>query len=104
PKVAGAVVLPTCNRFEVYVDAEDAAAARAAVIAALAETSPLDRDAIDAALETFEGDDAVRHLMFVAAGLESMVVGEREISGQVRRAHADAREQEALSPRLDRLF
>ncbi len=104
PKVAGAVVLPTCNRFEVYVDADDAAAARAAVIDALAGTSPLEPDAIDAALETFEGDDAVRHLMFVAAGLESMVVGEREISGQVRRAHADAREQDALSPRLDRLF
>ena len=104
PAVAGAVVLPTCNRFEVYVEAEDPAAARRVVVDALSQTSPLNADAIDAALETFEGDDAVRHLLSVATGLESMVVGEREISGQVRRAHADARAQQALSPRLDRLF
>ena len=104
PSVAGAVVLPTCNRFEVYVDASDAATARTAVVEALALTSPLDAAAIDSALETFEGDDAVRHLLSVATGLESMVVGEREISGQVRRAHADARAGAHLSPQLDRLF
>ena len=67
-------------------------------------TSPLDAAQIDSALETFEGDEAVRHLLSVSTGLESMVVGEREISGQVRRAHADARAGSHLSPQLDRLF
>jgi len=104
PSVAGAVVLPTCNRFEVYLDAIDADSARAALVSALAVTSPLSGEQVDAALETFEGDDAVRHLLSVATGLESMVVGEREISGQVRRAHADARARGVLTPQLDKLF
>ena len=46
----------------------------------------------------------MRHLLSVATGLESMVIGEREISGQVRRAHAEARAAAHLSPQLDRLF
>ncbi|WP_061961696.1 glutamyl-tRNA reductase [Demequina flava] len=102
--ISGAVVLPTCNRFEVYLEADDADAGRQAVIDALVETTSLDRDAIAQALATYEGDDAVHHLMSVATGLESMVVGEREISGQVRRAHIDAQAGQHVSPRLDRLF
>jgi len=104
PVVSGAVVLPTCNRFEVYLEAADATAGRSALVSSLAATSSLSADVIDEALETFEGDDAVRHLLSVATGLESMVVGEREISGQVRRAHAEARAGSHLSPQLDRLF
>jgi glutamyl-tRNA reductase len=104
PSVAGAVVLPTCNRFEVYLDAADASSARSALVASIAAGSPLTALEVDAALETYEGDDAVRHLLSVATGLESMVVGEREISGQVRRAHADARAGGVLTPQLDKLF
>ena len=104
PSVSGAVVLPTCNRFEVYVEAQDAESARSVVVAALARTSGLTAAEVSDALEVFEGDEAVRHLLSVATGLESMVVGEREISGQVRRAHADARAGSHLSPHLDRLF
>lgn len=102
--VLGAVVLPTCNRFEVYVEAADAARGRAAVVDQLERTTSLDRAAIEAALALYEGDDAVQHLLSVASGLESMVVGEREISGQVRRAHIDAQAADHLSPQLDRLF
>jgi len=104
PNVFGAVVLPTCNRFEVYLEAEDTAGARDAIIDALVRSTSLPRESIDAALATYEGDDAVQHLLSVATGLESMVVGEREISGQVRRAYADAQAAQHLSPRLDRLF
>lgn len=102
--VAGAVVLPTCNRFEVYVEAEDAEAARAEVIEAIAESSQLDPHAVAEALVLYEGDDAIQHLLSVTSGLESMVVGEREISGQVRRAHLEAQKRHELTPRLDRLF
>ena len=102
--VAGAVVLPTCNRFELYLDVADPAAARAEVVSTLSSMTSLDAESIDAALLSYEGDDAVEHLMSVSSGLESMVVGEREISGQVRRAHIDAREAGHLSPALDRLF
>lgn len=104
PAVHGAVVLPTCNRFEVYLEAEDADAGRAAVIDELERTTSLSREAIEAALTTFEGDDSIHHLLSVATGLESMVVGEREISGQVRRAHIEAQAGQHVSPLLDRLF
>lgn len=104
PTVNGAVVLPTCNRFELYLDVEDPVAARAEVVAALSSMTSLDVEAIGDSLVTYEGDDAVEHLMSVSSGLESMVVGEREISGQVRRAHIDARDSGHLSPALDRLF
>lgn len=104
PSVHAAVVLPTCNRFEVYLEADDPAVARAAVTRALTELTPLDTDTVDSALVSFESDDAVQHLFSVSTGLESMVVGEREISGQVRRAHADAQAGGHLTPRLDRLF
>lgn len=102
--VTGAIVLPTCNRFEVYLDVADPVAARAEVVSALSSMTSLNVAAIDASLMAYEGDDAVEHLMSVSSGLESMVVGEREISGQVRRAHIDARESGHLSPALDRLF
>jgi len=102
--VAGAVVLPTCNRFELYLDVTDLDAARSEVIATLSSLTSLDVAAIDAALVAYEGDDAVEHLMSVSSGLESMVVGEREISGQVRRSHNGARTAGHLSPALDRLF
>lgn len=102
--VRGAVVLPTCNRFEVYLETDDAVAGRAAVIAELERTTGLERERIEAALVTYEGDDAVQHLLSVSTGLESMVVGEREISGQVRRALIDAQAHDHLTPLLDRLF
>ncbi|WP_234988218.1 glutamyl-tRNA reductase [Demequina sp. NBRC 110056] len=104
PSVRGAVVLPTCNRFEVYLEADDVEAGREAVIAELSRSTALDRSTIEGALATYEGDDAVQHLLSVSSGLESMVVGEREISGQVRRAHIDAQAGNHLSPLLDRLF
>ncbi len=104
PSIDGVVVLPTCNRFEVYLEADDAVGARAVVVEQLALSTHLERDVIADALVTYEGDDAVQHLISVASGLDSMVVGEREISGQVRRAHADAQSAHHISPRLDRLF
>lgn len=104
PGISGAVILPTCNRFEVYVEAQDATAARTAIVSAIARASALSEDAVDAAMVPFEGDDAVQHLLAVTSGLESMVVGEREISGQVRRAHVEAQKLRHLTPRLDRLF
>lgn len=104
PAIKGAVILPTCNRFEVYLDVDDVDEARNTVVSALSRYTALDDDAISEALIAYEGDDAIHHLMAVTSGLESMVVGEREISGQVRRAHVDAREAGHLSPALDRLF
>jgi glutamyl-tRNA reductase len=107
--VRGVVVLSTCNRFEAYLDLDDPllaaeAIATEAVIAALAIDAPDDAELLRASATVHSGDRAVRHLFAVTAGLESMVVGEEEIAGQVQRAAQDARRAGAVSASLDRLF
>jgi len=99
----GAVLLSTCNRIELYLEAADPerAAARAGELlgAPLVGVADLARR-----LNRRSGDDVARHLFSVASGLESMVVGEAEIAGQVRAAIADARRDGTATARLDRLF
>lgn len=102
PGVQGALMLATCNRFELYLDATDEDVATHAVVVAAeaagrtaAEVADLLRAVHDAA--------AAHHLMRVASGLASAVVGEQEVRGQVRRAVDLARRQGTLSPALDRL-
>jgi len=106
--VAGCVVLATCNRFELYLDAVETAdpdvAAKAAVDA-VAEATGLPADDVAHALRPRTGMFPVaQHLFGVASGLDSMVVGEREVAGQVRRALASAREDGTTSSDLERLF
>jgi glutamyl-tRNA reductase len=84
--VRGAVTLSTCNRFEIYLDTDDADAARHAVTAALASRASMEAEDASAALDVLVDGEAVAHVCAVAASLDSMVVGEQEISGQVRRA------------------
>ena len=99
----GAVLLSTCNRVELYLDAEDSerAVARASE---LLGTSMVAVPDLPARLRRRIGDDVARHLFSVASGLESMVVGEAEIAGQVRAAIADARREGTVTAPLDRLF
>lgn len=103
----GCVVLATCNRFELYLDAVDGredVAAKAAVDA-VAEATGLPADDVAHALRPRTGMFPVaQHLFGVASGLDSMVVGEREVAGQVRRALASAREDGTTSSDLERLF
>jgi glutamyl-tRNA reductase len=96
------ILLATCNRFELYVDATEfhsAVEAGRAMIAGLTET---DLPEVDPALVVHVGDGAVEHLFLVASGLDSVVVGEREIAGQVRQALAE--HDTTTSPGLRRLF
>lgn len=107
--VRGVVVLSTCNRFEAYLDLDDPLVAAEvlateAVVAALAVDAPGDAELLRASATVHSGDSAVRHLFAVTAGLESMVVGEEEIAGQVQRAAQEARSAGAASATLDRLF
>jgi len=108
--VTGAVVLATCNRFELYIDI-DAQLTEAGVIHAARHIAGLvgAESGVDAeaTLELFRistGSDVVSHLFSVAAGLDSMVVGEREIAGQVKRALAASHDAGASSPLLEMLF
>jgi len=109
PAIRGAVVLATCNRFEAYLDVDDALAADPAasadlVFAALAGSVGDDAAALRHGAEFLRGDAAVRHLFAVSSGLESVVVGEDEISGQVQRALAAARADRTSSSELERAF
>lgn len=106
--VAGCVVLATCNRFELYLDAVEGTApdvAAKAAVDAVAGATGLPADDVAHALRPRTGMFPVaQHLFGVASGLDSMVVGEREVAGQVRRALASAREDGTTSSDLERLF
>ena len=96
PAVRGAVVLATCNRFEAYLDVDDALstdrhASADLVFETLAHSVGEDAAALRGSAELLRGEEAIRHLFAVSSGLESVVVGEDEISGQVQRALATAR-------------
>ncbi|MGZ0713153.1 glutamyl-tRNA reductase (plasmid) [Coraliomargarita sp. W4R53] len=107
--VEGAVVLATCNRFEAYLDIEEPltgadVVAVESVVQALASCSDIPVDLLRASLAVHHGSDAAAHLFAVTSGLESIVIGEDEISGQVRRALDTAREQGTSSGDLETLF
>jgi len=107
--VNGAVVLATCNRFEAYLDIDEPLTAAtqvalASTIDALSEASDIPADELRSSIAVHEGDDVAQHLFAVTSGLESVVVGEDEISGQVRRALDSARFGGTTSRDLERLF
>ena len=95
PSVSEAVALSTCNRTELYAVVQDPGVGEAALRRALHEQARLDQRRLECALYTLHEDNAVAHLFRVAAGLDSMVVGESEIQGQVRAA-ADRAAEEGL--------
>lgn len=107
--VSGAVVLATCNRFEAYLDIDEpltaaSAVAVASTLTALSEASGVDEEQLRASISVHEGPDVAAHLFAVTSGLESVVVGEDEISGQVGRALDRARREGTTSRELERLF
>lgn len=92
--VAEAAVLSTCNRFEVYYSATDPRAAMASITKYLAERSNLPVPVLRKNLFMLSGDDAVWHVMRVAGGLDSLVVGEGQILSQVRQCHLHSIEED----------
>jgi glutamyl-tRNA reductase len=107
--IQGAVLLATCNRFEAYLDVDEpltagrALAARE-VIEAVSAASAVDAADVVEAVTVLSGDPVAEHLFAVSSGLESVVVGEDEIAGQVRRALQKARDEGTTSSALERLF
>jgi len=101
PGFCEGMILSTCNRVEVALTVEDNSGAGVAVDEFLADMRHLQRDFVTPHLYRFEDGDAVRHLFRVAASLDSMVVGEPQILGQLKSAYAMAKEHGALSGFLD---
>ena len=97
-------VLSTCNRAELYAACEDVSAAKAELVAFVGAFHDLDAATIEPHVYGVADLDAARHLFRVAAGLESLVVGEPQILGQVKEAHHAARQAETAGPLLNRLF
>ncbi len=102
--VVGAVLLATCNRLEIYLDATRFHDAIDAVIDGVAKATGGTADEVGALLKVRVGAPVVAHLFTVASGLDSMVVGEAEISGQVSRSLRDAQAAAHTSPMLNSLF
>jgi glutamyl-tRNA reductase len=102
--VAEAVLLSTCNRTEVYIQAETFHGAVADVRNSLSELSNVPPEDFSDHLYTFHDAAAVAHLFTVAAGLDSAVLGESEILGQVRQAWEAAAEEHAAGTGLNMLF
>lgn len=102
PGVEEAAVLSTCNRTEVY--AQVAEGREGAVAEWLAQHHGLAPEALGDYLYEHRDEDAVRHLFRVATGLDSLVLGEPQILGQVKEAWQAARSQQRLRTPLDRLF
>jgi glutamyl-tRNA reductase len=101
PDVREAVIVSTCNRVEYYVAVENAEAGFAAVTEFMTSRAAAPEGEAFFQLPTAQ---SIRHLFRVVSGLESMVLGETEILGQVKKAYATASGSGATSRHLNKLF
>ena len=97
-------VLSTCNRVELYVNSHDSSARPSDLIAHLSRLKGIGGDELPPCFYELRERDAAAHLFRVAAGVDSMVLGEGQILGQVRRALQSASRAGSLDPVLSRLF
>ena len=104
PGLRESAALSTCNRTELYAVADRLGPAEESLRRALLEHSRIERPQLDCALYVHRDTSAARHLFRVASGLDSMVLGESEIQGQVRAALGLASEEGTLGALLERMF
>ena len=104
PLVQGGVVLSTCNRTELYLSVEQQENLQEQLVAWLCDYHQLSVEEVHKSLYWHHDNDAVSHLMRVASGLDSLVLGEPQILGQVKKAFADSQRGHSLSSELERMF
>lgn len=104
PSLAEAVILSTCNRTEVYCVAEDVDRGREEIASFLAEVGGIKRQELEQHLYCYTMDRAVHHLFRVVTSLDSMVLGEAQIQGQIKEAYTLALEAEATGTAFNKLF
>jgi glutamyl-tRNA reductase len=98
-----AIILSTCNRTELYCRIDEDASI-ADVVRWMEDHHQLPAEELDAFIYTHHGQDSVHHLLRVACGLDSLVLGEPQILGQLKSAFQDARHAGTLGRQLGRLF
>jgi glutamyl-tRNA reductase len=99
--VVEAMVLSTCNRVEIAVSTDDAVDPAATVSSFLQESREVAPAALGPSLYQHEGREAIHHLFRVASSLDSMVVGEPQILGQLKAAYAQAKANDCLNGLLE---
>lgn len=104
PGASESVVVSTCNRAELYVACDDVGTAREDLVRFLCEYHLLDSGAINPHLYEKADGAAAEHLFRVAAGLDSLVVGEPQILGQVKDAYSVAADRRTVGPVLNKVF
>ncbi|GAA0356136.1 glutamyl-tRNA reductase [Bowmanella denitrificans] len=96
------VILSTCNRTEIYAQLD--AQQQQALLAWLADFHNLEQQSLQPNSYVYQEQDAIRHLMRVASGLDSLVLGEPQILGQVKQAFVSAKDSGMVSSGFERLF
>ena len=104
PEIREATVVSTCNRTELYLVAEDTVEAETTALSVLSREAEIRPTELTSHLYSLRASDAARHLFQVTAGLDSMIIGEAEIQGQVKRAYELSLVEGATGPILNRLF
>lgn len=104
PGIHEAVLVSTCNRVELLVTTDDADAAGRDLIRFMADFNRIPVEQFEDKLYVYRGDDAVRHIFRVAASLDSMVVGEPQILGQIKDAYLRATRRKTAGVILNRLL
>ena len=102
--ITEATAVSTCNRTELYLVASDSVEAETAALGVLAREASIRPTELLGPLYSLRGPEAAAHLFRVTAGLDSMIVGEAEIQGQVKRSYELALVEGASGPVLNRLF
>ncbi|MCG3730876.1 glutamyl-tRNA reductase [Vibrio cincinnatiensis] len=102
PYVNGSVILSTCNRTELYCDVK--AASKNKLVEWLSQFHQVHPEELKPSLYIHEEQAAIRHLMRVSCGLDSLVLGEPQILGQVKQAYADSKESRMVDSALEKLF
>ena len=104
PAIEEVLLLSTCNRVEVLLTTHDPATAEKAVVDFLSESKTIPVDNFKGALYRYHGDKAVGHVFRVAASLDSMMVGEPQILGQIKDAYRMATREKTSGVILNRLL
>jgi len=100
------IIIQTCNRVEIYIrtDGRESEAVVEELLGFWSQQVGISRDVILGAIELYSGHEALNHLMSLAAGLESMVVGEDQILGQIRSAYVEAKKLKTVGKTFSTLF